>query len=144
MSLYRRLRMALGSLLRRLGLRHDPPPRPWQAGLKHFAKAGEGNALLIWALETDREQLRQACRGIERLQPSLPGWTPVLVTDVADFAFFSRLGWLVEYVPSFSEPAGAYGKRKARYLAWRYRDATALPLSVGLQEDVKKEDLLLD
>lgn len=143
-GLYRRLRMALGRLLRRLGLRRDPPPRPWLPGLKHFEGAGDGKALLIWALDTDREQTRRACLGIERLQASLPGWTPVLVTDIADFAFFSRLGWLVEYVPSFGEPAGAYRDRKTRYLAWRYREAPSLPVSVGLLEHPEKEDLLLD
>jgi hypothetical protein len=45
------------------------------------------------------------------------GYAPVLITDVAEFAFFSRLGWLVEYVPKLSAPAEAYAARKLRYLA---------------------------
>jgi hypothetical protein len=67
---------------------------------------------------------------------------PVLVTDVADFAFFSRLGWLVEYVPALSTPADDYGERKRRYLAWRYRDAPALPVSAGLAEFAQVQELL--
>jgi hypothetical protein len=65
----------------------------------------------------------------------LPGFVPVLVTNVADFAFFSRLGWLVEYVPALSAPAGGYAERKQRHLAWRYRDAPALPVSAGLTDE---------
>jgi hypothetical protein len=99
---------------------------------------------VIWALDTDRETLRAACRGFETLHQALPDFTPVLVTNVADFAFFSRLGWLVEYVPTLSPPAGGYAERKRRYLAWRYRDAAALPVSAGLKEGVQVQELLLD
>ncbi len=141
---YRRFRRALGRLLRRLHLRPTQTLEPWLPGLKHVKQSDGARALVIWALETDREQLREACRGFERLLSSLPGWTPILITDVADFAFFSRLGWLVEYIPTLPDPAGDYRKRKRRYLAWRYRDAKSLPISVGLQHGVQEEDLLLD
>lgn len=77
------------------------------------------------------------------MQGSLKNRVPVLVTDVADFSFFSRLGWLVEYVPSLST-AGGYAARKERYLAWLYRDVPAVPVTVGLYETVRAEDLLLD
>jgi hypothetical protein len=143
-SLYRRSRKALGRALRRLGLRRPPPLEPWLPGLKHVARSEEARALVIWALDTDRDTLRKACRGFAALEADLPGWAPVLVTDVADFAFFSRLGWLVEYVPALSAPGGRYAARKRRYLAWRYRDAPALPLSVGLVEGVRREELLID
>lgn len=133
-SVYRRFRKALGRTLRRLGLRPVQPLEPWLPGLKHVEESGQAKPFLIWALETDRDALRAACRGFETLQAALPGWVPVLVTDVADFAFFSRLGWLVEYVPALSEPADRYAARKRRYLAWRYRDAPALPVSAGLTE----------
>jgi hypothetical protein len=53
----------------------------------------------------------------------------VLVTDVADFAFFSRLGWLVEYLPKLSGEGQAYELRKARFIAKLYRDAPALPVN---------------
>jgi hypothetical protein len=141
---YRRFRKALGRLLRRLHLRPTQALEPWLPGLKHMEQNDAARTLVIWALETDREQLREACRGFERLLVSLPGWVPVLITDVADFAFFSRLGWLVEYIPTLPEPAGDYRERKRCYLASRYRDAPSLPVSVGLQHGVLIEDLLLD
>ena len=141
---YRRFRRALGRLLRWLHLRPTQPLEPWLPGLKHADHSHEARALVIWALDTDREQLREACRGFERLLSSLPGWTPVLITDVADFAFYSRLGWLVEYVPKLSGPADSYRERKRKYLAWRYHDAPSLPISVGLQQAVLTEDLLID
>ena len=144
LSLYRRLRVKLGLLLRRLGLRRARPLQPWVTGLNH-AEASEGaRPFVIWALDTDRDTLRTACRGFKTLLEELPGWIPVLITDVADFAFFSRLGWLVEYVPQMAEPADNYAERKRRYLAWRYRDAPALPLAVGLTENVPIEELLID
>lgn len=144
-SLYRRLRAAAGKILRRMGLRPPaPPPEPWRPDLRHGRHTEEAKPLLIWALGTDRDTLRAACRGFEKLHPALPEFAPVLVTDVADFAFFSRLGWLVEYVPALSAPADAYAERKRRYLAWRYRDAPALPVSAGLSEGVRREELLLD
>lgn len=143
-TLYRRFRRSLGRVLRRLGLRSTAPPEPWLPGLKHVDRTEEARALVIWALGTDRETLRAACRGFQTLQAALATWVPVLVTDVADFSFFSRLGWLVEYVPALSVPGGGYAARKQRYLAWLYRDARALPVSAGLQENVRAEDLLLD
>lgn len=143
-TLYRRCRKALGRLLRRLHIRSTHPLEPWLPGLNHVEYGADARTLVIWALDTDRDQLRESCRGFVRLLHSLPGWTPVLITDVADFAFFSRLGWLVEYVPTLSDPAANYHERKRRYLAWRYRDARPLPMSVGLRQDVRAEDLLLD
>ncbi len=140
-SAYRRFRKAVGSLLRRLGLRPSVVPEPWLAGLKHIPGSDEARPLVLWALGAEREELRDACRRFQALEGSLPGFAPVLVTDVADFAFFSRLGWLVEYVPPLSAPAANYAERKRRYLAWRYREATVLPVSAGLQEDVFTEGL---
>jgi hypothetical protein len=143
-TLYRRFRKALGRLLRRLHLRPTQPLEPWEPGLNYVEHSNGARALLVWAQGTDPEQLRDACRGVERLLDDLPGWAPVLVTDVADFAFYSRLGWLVEYLPALSRPADGYRERKRRYLASRYRDAPALPVSVGLAGDVRTEDLLID
>ena len=140
LSLYRRTRMLVGTLLRKLGFLVEP----WLPGLRHFKGSEGARPFVIWALKTDRDTLRDACRGFEKLQAALPGRVPVLVTDVADFAFFSRLGWLVEYVPELSAPAGRYAERKKRYLAWRYRDAPALPVSAGLVDGVRVQELLLD
>jgi hypothetical protein len=132
--------MFVGKVLRKLGFLVEP----WLPGLRHYA-AGEGaRPYVIWAVGTDRETLRIACRGFEKLQTALPGWVPVLITDVADFAFYARLGWLVEYVPDLSQPAQAYAERKKRYLAWRYRDAPALPVAAGLADGVQVRELLLD
>ena len=143
-TLYRRLRRALGRLLRRLRLRPVQVPEPWLPGLEHAARSDGAKPLVIWAMETETSQLREACRAIDRLLASLPGWAPVLITDVADFSFYSRLGWLVEYVPTLSEPAGEYRERKRRYLAWRYRYAPFLPVTVGLRGGLRIEELMLD
>jgi hypothetical protein len=143
-TLYRRFRKALGRLLRRIGLRPTTPLEPWLPGLKHIAASDGAKPLVIWAIGADQDQLRKACKGCERILETLPDRAPVLVTDIADFAFYSRLGWLIEYVPTLSEPAGGYRDRKRCYLAWRYRGAPALPVSIGLAAGVNKEDLLLD
>jgi hypothetical protein len=143
LSLYRRLRIAVGQTLRNLGLRRTPPPEPWLAGLRHVAESDGARPLVIWAMGVDRDTLRTACRNLRTLVSASRDFAPVLVTDVADFAFFSRTGWLVEYVPVLSAPAESYAERKRRYLAWRYRDAPALPVSALLKEGVRIEDLLL-
>jgi len=134
-SMYRRARIKLGAVLRRLGLRRPMYAEAWLPVLAHAEHDEDAKPLLIWALGADRDTLRKACTGLQRVRASVPGFVPVLVTDVADFAFFSRLGWLVEYVPTLSPPAGGYGERKQRYLAWLYRDAPALPVSAGLADD---------
>lgn len=144
LSPYRRFRVAVGLVLRRIGLLGSRNIEPWLPALKHFRGGEDMRPLVIWALNADRDSLRAACKGFAALQAELPGFVPVLITDVADFAFFSRLGWLVEYVPAFSAPAGGYAERKLRYLASRYKDAPALPISVGLADNVRIEDLLLD
>ena len=143
LSLYRRLRANVGRLLRWLRVMRPVRLEPWLAGINHVEGSEGARPFVIWAMDTDRETLRDACRGFEKLFVSLPGWVPVLITDVADFAFFSRLGWLVEYVPNMSEPASGYAERKRRYLAWRYHDAPALPLSAGLTEGVSLGELLI-
>ena len=149
-SLHRRLRTNAGRLLRWLGLmrplpaRPAPPLEPWLTELSHVDYGSAARPLLIWAMDIYRDELRSACDRIRELQTGSPGWAPVLVTDVADFAFFSRLNWLVEYVPSLSAPADGYFARKLSYLAWRYRDVPALPITVDIKEDMLLEDLLVD
>jgi len=152
-SLYRRLRKKVGRLLRWLGLMRrppapppppPPPPEPWLTELKHVDYGNAARPLLIWAMDIEHDELRSACDRIRKLQATSSGWAPVLVTDVADFAFFSRLNWLVEYVPSLSAPADGYSGRKLRYLAWRYRDVPALPVTADIKEDMLLEDLLVD
>lgn len=149
-NLYRRLRTSAGRLLRRLGLmpplvpQPPPPLEPWLTELSHVEYSSAPKPLLIWALGIERDRLRSICDGIGKLQSGSPGWAPVLVTDVADFAFFSRLNWLVEYVPSLSAPADGYFEHKLRYLAWRYRDVSALLINADIGENMLLEDLLVD
>ncbi len=150
LSLYRRLRKNAGRLLRWLGLMRrppappPPPPEPWLTQLDHVDYCNATKPLLLWAVDIDRDELRSACDRFRKLQAGSPGWAPVLVTDVADFAFFSRLNWLVEYVPSLSAPADGYFARKLSYLAWRYRDVPALSITADIRENMLLEDLLVD
>ena len=146
-SFFQRLRAKPVRLLRRLGLIPPPQPRPlqpWLTELEHVDYGKAAKPLLIWAIGVDRDELRAACETIRKSQIASPGWAPVLVTDVADFAFFSRLNWLVEYVPSLSAPADGYSEHKLRYLAWRYRDVPALSVTADLKGDMLLEDLLVD
>lgn len=129
---HRRLSHKVGRFLRVLGLsRSRYLKQPWYSGLKHVQRSLQATPLLIWSQGHDRQFVRTACEGMQRLLVDYPEFLPVLVTDVADFAFYSRLGWLVEYLPDLSGPGPSYRDRKRRYLAWRYRDALAVPLSAG-------------
>jgi hypothetical protein len=130
--------------MRPLPARPPQPLEPWLTELSYIDYGNAAKPLLIWAMDIGRDELRSACNRIRELQIKSPGWAPVLVTDVADFAFFSRLNWLVEYVPSLSAPADEYFERKLRYLAWRYRDVPALSVSAEIKEDMLLEDLLID
>ncbi len=141
-TLYRRFRKSLGRFLRAVRLRPTAPAEPWRPALKHAGFSDQARAFIIWAVGVDPESLRRTCTGFERKLDASPGWVPVLVTDVSDFKFFSRLGWLVEFVPSFVSHAGAYRERKLCHLAWLYRDAPILPASAGLADDVPLEELL--
>jgi hypothetical protein len=114
----------------------------WLPTLKHVPLAAEAKALLIWAPGVGRDELRQGCEGFSRRLKGNDSLAPVLVTDVADFAFFSRLGWLVEYLPGLSREGPSYHDRKRRYLAWRYRDAVAVPLSAGVAGEAEWQALL--
>ena len=143
-SLYRRLRRSAARFLWSLGLRRPHPVEPWLTELKHIDYGDAARPLLIWAIGVDRAELRSACVEIREMLAELPGWAPVLLTDVADFAFYSRLPWLVEYVPSLAAPANGYSGRKLRYLAWRYRDVPVLPVTAELKEGMQLEDVLID
>lgn len=107
-------------------------PYPWLPTLKHRAVTADVRTLVIWAPGADRDALRAACEGFSKKLLGDGSPAPVLVTDVADFAFYSRLGWLVEYLPALSGDGLCYRQRKQAYLAWRYRDACIVPLSAGL------------
>jgi hypothetical protein len=131
-GLYWQLRWFIGRIARCLEAWHILEPAKWPASLKRSGTRAGARPLLIWAIGTDRHTLRDACHGFARRQESLRGFAPVLVTDVADFAFFSRLGWLVEYLPTLSGHGEEYKQRKASFLARLYRNAPVLPVAAGL------------
>jgi hypothetical protein len=108
----------------------------WRPTLKHVPLAENAKTLLIWAPGAGRDELRRACEGFLRRLKGDSSWAPVLVTDVADFAFFSRLGWLIEYLPDLRGEGQPYQERKRGYLAWRYRNAVVVPWGAGLVSDV--------
>jgi hypothetical protein len=115
---------------------------PWLPALKHRTVSADARTLLIWALGADRHELRASCEGFSRRIEGDNRLSPVLVTDIADFAWFSRLGWLVEYLPELSGDGQPYQQRKQAHLAWRYRDACIVPLSAGLASEVEWNALL--
>jgi hypothetical protein len=140
-GLYWQLRWLVGIFLRCLEYVRIWRPHPWPAALKQSRANAKGKPLLIWAIGTDRETLREACDGLSKLQDSLSGFAPVLITDVADFAFFSRLGWLVEFVPRLSGQGEPYEQRKLRFLARLYRGAPILPARAGTASDSETAEL---
>ena len=131
-GLYWQSRWLAGRIVRWLQSLRILPSNPWPIDLTHATRGRGARPVVLWAVGTDRQSLRDACRGFAAIFETLPGFAPVLITDVADFAYFSRLGWLVEYLPTVHGTGEAYDKRKAKYLARLYRDAPALPVSAGL------------
>ena len=100
----------------------------WSPRLKHVPAAQGAKVVLFWAVgEFDEHDLRLALTTqLERFK-SQGGVLGVLVTNVPDFAFYSRLGWLVEFLPKLPGDREAYVQQKLSYLAWRYRDAAVVP-----------------
>jgi len=128
--LYRRWRALLAAL------RLAPPyvsRYDWSPALKHVFLPEACEVLLIWAVGVgDREAQRAACLELREALAAQGSSLPVLLTDCPDFAFFSRLGWQVEYLPSLDGEGEDYVARKCRYLAWRYRSARVVALGEGL------------
>ena len=129
---YRQLRWFASLLMRGLEASGAIAPPRWPVSLKQAHSKPGARAYLIWAVEVDRDELRDACQRFVEWQRSMPQFAPVLVTDVADFAFFSRLGWLVEYLPTIAGEGDAFESRKARFLARNYQDAPVIPWNAGL------------
>jgi hypothetical protein len=131
-GLYWQARWLAGRMLRWLESLGILPSDPWPARLKHAGNSGKAKPLLIWAVGVEREALRHACHALSTLLDTLPGFAPVLVTDVADFARYSRLGWLVEYLPRIEGTGDAFEDRKMRFIARLYRGAPVIPPGVHL------------
>ncbi len=120
------------NFLARLGMvRPHLTKYSWLPTLKHAQPEDNITILLIWALGVEQDELRTSCEGFIKRLDGISVMVPVLVTDNADFAYFSRLQWLVEYVPPLSGEGVPYHARKEHYLAWRYRNAVAVPASAG-------------
>jgi len=115
---------------------------PWFATLKHVPKAQAPTTLLIWAVDVQQDKLRKACAAFAARLAENENLAPVLVTDVADFALYSRLGWLVEYVPDLQPRGRAYKESKLGYLAWRYRNAVIVPLAAAFASEMDWQKLL--
>lgn len=102
----------------------------WHPGLKHGCANPSGTVVLLDDLD-DHSDFHQVCTSLKELLANYSSLAPVLITEHADFAFYSRLGWLVEYLPKTLPNHEAYIARKKRYLAWRYKYALVIPLSAG-------------
>lgn len=131
-GIYWKLRWFAALALRALEHSGLISPDPWPTSLKQANTDPDARAYLIWAVGADSEKLPEACRGFSDMQSSLPGFAPVLVTDVADFSFCSRLGWLVEYLPHISGYGEPYDIRKARFILRLYSNVPAFPWTAGL------------
>jgi hypothetical protein len=118
-----KLRWAAGQVLRMLGLWGGRHPESWPVRLKASAGTAHAEPLLLWAIGSDAKTIRRACSIVAVSTDLRPEFAPVLVTDVADFAFYSRTNWLVEFVPKLSGGGEDFAQRKARFLARLYRDA---------------------
>jgi hypothetical protein len=138
-GLYWRLRWLAARTLRLLERLRLKPYHPWPPALRHAPGRIGAKPLLIWALGADRETLRKACTAFAK--HPIAGYAPVLVTDVADFAFYSRLGWLIEFVPEISGVGESYARRKTRFLARLYRGAAVLPLAAGLDIETHQDEI---
>lgn len=114
------LRWAESKKLRRRG--------PWPVRLRQADGIADARPLLFWAVGMTESQVPDICRSIALLQEMLPDSAPVIVTDLAAFAEFSRLRCLVEYLPKLAGVGQPYDVRKARMLARLYRGAPVLPI----------------
>ncbi len=132
-GMWRRSLQKCATVLSERGLKLGYVPRHvWPAGLKHGLSGAGRRTLLVWApgvevMHGSSLDVREVCLGFGRLLENTSEFVPVLVTDKPEFAFYSRLGWLVEFLPTLSADAQAYRDDKLRYLAWRYRDAVLVP-----------------
>ena len=132
-GLYWRLRGLAAFIVRGLIAASPWKQIAWPVSLKQLPLDPKAKPVLIWAVGTDRDELRAGCDSLSDKWGALRGFAPVLITDVADFAYFSRLGWLVEFLPALAGHGKPYEDRKLQHLAGLYREAPVLPVSAGVQ-----------
>ena len=126
-GLYWKARWSVGWLLRCLEALGIKRPDPWPVRLRQVSGSKRERPLVIWAIGAERDELREALRRFNNSSELKGDTVPVLVTDVADFAYFSRLRWLVEYVPMLGGADSSYVMQKSAFLADLYRDARVIP-----------------
>ena len=103
----------------------------WSPKLKHVPVEQGAKVMIFWAVGAyDKQDLRLELAAQLGRFKSQGGGLGVLLTNVPDFAFYSRLGWLVEYIPALSGTHESYAQEKLRYLAWRYRGADVVPCAL--------------
>lgn len=101
--------------------------KAWSPRLKHVPVEPGAKVVLFWAVgEFDKQDLRLALSAQLEDFKAQGGGLGVLLTNVPVFGFYSRLGWLVEFLPALPGNRD-YVQQKLRYLAWRYRDAAVVP-----------------
>lgn len=101
----------------------------WTPALKH-SNFQNGQTLYITCDLQSKEESRIACTKIKHWLTGIH-FVPVLETGISDFSFYSRLGFLIEYLPNLDGNM-VYITQKKHYLRWRYRGAKYIPLSSGL------------
>lgn len=140
-GLYWQSRWLAGRMLRWLQSTGLLGSRTWPVSLVHARTGRRANPVLVWGVDVARDDLRRACDACAHLLRSMPGVAPVLVTDQADFSYYSRLRWLVEYLPRIDGHDDDYAVRKAQFLARLYRGAPALPAGYFLEPDCPEREV---
>ncbi len=107
--------------------------RFWQKDLKHAPRNKAQHSLVLYSEGMEKNTQRTICNKILKFFHDFPQFVPVLMTDIADFAYYSRLHILVEYLPALTcKKETIYKQKKKQYLAWLYRDTVFLDLQANM------------
>lgn len=115
---------------------------PWPVRLRNQAGSPAARPVVIWGVDVDGGSLRDACDKLAVSFRQLSEFAPVLITNATEFAYYSRLNWLVEYLPELGGAGDSYPQRKLRFLARTYRDAPVLPLASAAMSNAELAALL--
>lgn len=136
------LRWLAGRVVRWLNSKGLPGNDPWPVSLKHSSTSAKAQPLIVWGPDSNVDKLRESCDNLSETLANIPGYAPVLITEVADFGYYSRLGWLIEYLPDLSGSGDCFKTRKLRLLARLYRGAPAVPVQIGLLPKRERTEIL--
>ncbi len=121
-----------------IGLYKAKKASSWKVDLKHAPATGQKKTLLLWSEGLEKDQQRTLCQKVQNYVQKNPEYIPVLVTDIPDFAYFSRLHWLVEYLPKLRVREDKdYAQQKREYIAWRYGEK-----GISLQNFLEKYKII--